>query len=87
MMPVLPPTTLIWGFKWFNTLKVGSVVIFEHDNKEKIKRISEIKDGKLYLLGDHPEASTDSRNFGWIETDVVVAKVIWPRVPKSLIEN
>jgi hypothetical protein len=87
MMPVLPPTTLIWGFRWFNTLKVGSVVIFKHDNKEKIKRISEIKDGKLYLLGDHPDASTDSRSFGWIDTDAVVAKVIWPRVPKSMIEN
>lgn len=83
MVPTLPPGTVIWGLKWFNTLKIGNVIVFEHDGKEKVKRVKEIEDGRLYVLGDHPEASTDSRTFGLIEVDSVVAKVIWPRVGKT----
>jgi len=50
-----------------------------NDKKEKIKRISEILgDGSLYVVGDHPETSTDSRHFGAIAPDWVRAKVIWP---------
>lgn len=66
---------------------MGNIIIFEHEGKEKIKRISEIKDGKLFVLGDHSEASTDSRSFGWIETDAVIAKLLWPRAPKDLAEE
>lgn len=87
MMPVLPPKTLVWGFRWYNRLKVGDIVIFCHDNKEKIKRIHEIRGDELFLLGDHSEASTDSREFGSIPTSEVLAKVIWPRAPKERAEE
>ncbi len=83
MLPVLPPGTLVWGWCWFQQLKVGSVVIFVHDNKEKIKRVSEIKVNEIYVLGDHSETSIDSRQFGWILKEQVYAKVFWPRAPKD----
>lgn len=87
MMPVLPPKTLVWGFRWFNRLKVGNIIIFKHAGKEKIKRISKIEDDKLFVLGDHSEASTDSRSYGWIMTEDVIAKVIWPHAPKDRAEE
>ncbi len=79
MVPVLPPGTKVWGYKWFRNLKPGDVVIFLQDGKEKIKRISEMKDNEVYVLGDHPETSIDSRQFGWLPIESVKAKIIWPR--------
>lgn len=83
MMPTFPPGTNVWGFKWYNRLKVGDVVVFEHRGKEKIKRIVDIREDKLDLRGDNKSASTDSRDFGLVETDQVLAKVIWPRTVKA----
>jgi Signal peptidase, peptidase S26 len=87
MMPVLPPGTLVFGTAWFWKLKPGNIVIFHHQDKEKIKRIDQINEGKLFLLGDHEEASTDSRHFGLLETDTVIAKILWPRAPKHRAEG
>lgn len=79
MEPTLTHGPLVWGLKWFNTLKTGNVIIFTQRGKEKIKRLSKIEDGKLYVVGDNKSHSTDSRSFGLIDTDRVVAKIIWPR--------
>lgn len=87
MMPVLPPGTYIWATGWFKNLKIGDIVMFFHDDKEKIKRIDEIKGDELFVTGDHAEASTDSRQFGWITQDKVIAKLFWPHAPKSRAEN
>lgn len=57
----------------------GDVVVAFVDNKEVIKRISKYEKGKVYLLGDNPDASTDSRTYGWINDRHVLGKVIWPR--------
>lgn len=87
MMPVLPPGTIVYGFKWFRKLRIGDVIIFFHDGKEKIKRVSDQKDGRVYVLGDLEDASTDSRHFGWLSIDSVIAKVVWPRAPKYRAEG
>jgi nickel-type superoxide dismutase maturation protease len=87
MVPVLPPGTYVWATRWFRKLAPGDTIIFFHDGREKIKRISEIKDTELFVLGDHPEASTDSRTFGWIDKNTVIAKLFWPHAPKSRAEN
>ncbi|CAN5659122.1 hypothetical protein BH23PAT1_BH23PAT1_0470 [soil metagenome] len=84
MVPVLPPGTTVLGLRWFKKLKAGDVIIFFHDGKEKLKRVSEIDIGKdkLYVIGDHSEASTDSRHYGWIDKPQVIARVIRPHVKR-----
>lgn len=84
MLPALPPGTLVFCARFFRKLSPGDIVIFNHDGKEKIKRVHEIdKSGKIYLLGDHSSASTDSRHFGKLERHSVIAKVVWPKDPKD----
>ena len=79
MEPALTAGQIVWGLKWFNTLKVGNIVIFEHQGKEKIKRLDKIKGNKLYLVGDNKKSSTDSRDYGYIDIASVKARVIWPK--------
>lgn len=87
MVPVLPPGTYVWATPWFSQLKAGDVVVFFHNGKEKIKRISDLRDNEMYVLGDHTESSTDSRHFGWIPKDSVRGKVIWPNAKKVQAES
>ncbi len=87
MMPVLPPGTIVYGWRWFRALQPGDIVIFFHNDKEKIKRVEKIEDKKVYVLGDHEAASTDSRHFGWLDIDTVLARVVWPRAPKHRAEK
>ncbi|HUP26147.1 MAG TPA: nickel-type superoxide dismutase maturation protease [Candidatus Limnocylindrales bacterium] len=79
MLPVLPPGTLVLGVRYFRALKPGDVVVIKHEDKEKIKRIDQIEDNTVFVVGDHPDGSTDSRQFGWLDVSTVQAKVIWPR--------
>lgn len=79
MVPVLPPNTLIVGFKKFRNLQINDVVIFVHNDREKIKRITDMRDNEVYVLGDLADESTDSRHFGWIPQEHIVAKVVIPR--------
>lgn len=56
----------------------GTLVIIRHGNKEKIKRVHRVKHGLIYVVGDNPPASTDSRHFGWLPASSVIAVVVWP---------
>jgi hypothetical protein len=45
---------------------------------EIIKRIGSIDDaGAIFLAGDNPDASTDSRQFGALTRAHIVARVSW----------
>ena len=62
-------------------LTVGAVVVVRHRGLEKVKRISQIDDTKgVFVIGDNPSASADSRTFGWLDWDEIIGRVIWPRV-------
>jgi phage repressor protein C with HTH and peptisase S24 domain len=79
MMPVLPPSTLVIGFKTFKKPKPGQIIIFTHEGKEKIKRVEKVEKNKVYVTGDNQADSSDSRQFGWVTNDEVIARIIWPR--------
>lgn len=53
--------------KTLNTL-INQVVVCEHPYTQSliIKRVQEQSDKAVFLVGDCPEASTDSRSFGMV---------------------
>ena len=86
MAPSLRPDSLIIA-KNINLMQryiyqLGDVILFEHNGIQKLKRIADIctinGNTKLYVVGDNAINSTDSRHFGWITTDAVKGKLIWP---------
>lgn len=87
MVPVLPPGTLVIAWRWFNELKPDSVIIFTRQKRETIKRLDHISEDGLFVLGDHPETSTDSRHYGAIPRELVEGVVVWPRVHKVVAEE
>lgn len=60
---------------------VGDIYVFRppyYSEEEKfvIKRLADIKDGKYFFLGDNAEDSYDSRYYGYVNSDNVVAQLI-----------
>jgi nickel-type superoxide dismutase maturation protease len=62
-------------------LRVGEVVVARRPDRvslEMVKRIEAIDaQGNVFLRGDNPVASTDSRHFGPVRRELVVARVRW----------
>ena len=80
MSPNLRHGQLVVGLRWQLKPARGRVIILEHDGREKIKRVASNETTRLYVLGDNPDASTDSRTFGWVPASALRAVVIWPRL-------
>jgi nickel-type superoxide dismutase maturation protease len=79
MLPILSPGKIILGVSRRRAYRSGDVVIVLHDDREKIKRIARVKDSQIYVVGDNPSHSTDSRHFGWLPISAIQARVVWPR--------
>lgn len=82
MLPTLLPGAYVVGLRWFMRVRVGRVVVLDKDGREIIKRVSEISPEGVYVLGDHPVASSDSRQFGALPIQSVQSIVVWPRVKR-----
>jgi phage repressor protein C with HTH and peptisase S24 domain len=76
MLPYLKPGQLVLARQWFTKPKEGQIVIIQHNGLDKIKRIKEFKADKIYVVGDNPKQSTDSRDFGWLPRETIIAKVL-----------
>lgn len=83
MLPVLRQNTLILGLRRIRSLQPDDVIIFLHEGREKIKRVSKVRGSQVFVLCDNNRASTDSRHFGWIDKNTVLAKVVFPRKRRS----
>lgn len=65
--------------KAVETLQIGDIVAANHPYKQSvviIKRISKIGEKGLFLVGDNPFESTDSRSFGEVLQKNVLGKVV-----------
>lgn len=83
MAPKLRPGQLIIGTSVIRKLRPGQVVIVERDKKEFIKRIERIDENEhIFVIGDNLQVSTDSRHFGWLTKEDIVAKVLRPNLAK-----
>ncbi len=78
MLPTFRHGQVVLGNADTSKVRVGDVVVVEHEGLEKIKRIADVQGDHIYVLGDNPGASSDSRVFGWLERSLVRAKIIWP---------
>lgn len=63
-------------------LKVGKCYMFETHNTEVVKRLAEIKVNPvmgrvtLFFLGDNPDHSYDSRDYGFVSERCVIGEVV-----------
>ena len=75
MAPAYKHGKLVVAWRWSKP-KVGDVVIVRHHSLELIKRVNRMEEDKVYVLGDNPEESTDSRHYGWLPLSSILAVVI-----------
>jgi len=92
MEPTLKENSFILGTRIYDDLKVGDIIIFEHDGTMMVKRIAATEgetievEGKVYtvpensyfVLGDNSENSYDSRYWKnpFVCRKEIVAKVV-----------
>lgn len=83
MAPRLPSGALVVArpIDGMTPLRIGDVVVARRPDRpelEIIKRIQAIDgDGAIFLVGDNPSSSTDSRQFGAVPRERIVARVRW----------
>ena len=80
MYPTLHPGQDVLSFNWAylgKKPKVGDIVVIKKDGKELVKRIQSMDGRHMFVMGDNQEKSTDSRDFGAINLDQIVGKVVY----------
>jgi len=83
MLPRLKDGELYIGYRYTFTPKVtvGKIYIFKPpyfktERRYVIKRAALCNNRKVYFLGDNPEESYDSRDYGLIEAKNIVGKLL-----------
>lgn len=61
----------------FFSPKINEIIAFKNKDKVFIKRITSISNDKFKVEGDNKKDSLDSRNFGLIEKNDILGKVIY----------
>lgn len=89
MFPTYHNGEYILGISKFNInkIKIGDILVFKKSGYDKIliKRVGSIHEEEysdkksFFMLGDNSEYSNDSRNFGWVEEEELMAKILKPR--------
>ncbi len=74
MLPTFRAGDTLVGWRWFRP-QAGQVVVARRD-RLLIKRITRLEEGQVWLEGDNPAASTDSRHFGPVAARTLEARII-----------
>ena len=76
MLPTLQPEVSVF-VDTQNRGEVGDVVVLRHPHQGLIliKRLHKRSEHGVWVLGDNPAESTDSRHFGWVQEERVLGKV------------
>lgn len=80
MYPTLRKGQDILSFNWAylgKKPKIGEVIVIKYQGIEIVKRVKEVKEEKVFVVGDNQDKSTDSRHFGSISKDQIIGKVIY----------
>ena len=91
MQPTLEPGDRVL-VRWLGRKtapSLGSVVVIWHPQRSKlrlIKRLSRLDSRGLWLLGDNPGESTDSRQLGAVPTSLLIGEVVG-RLPRGKSEQ
>lgn len=80
MQPSLKHGQIVVFRHWRMSPRSGDVIMIKHDGLDKIKRLHAIKEGHIYVVGDNPAQSTDSRQFGWLPSKVIIGVLVSPKV-------
>lgn len=75
MSPTYPQGKLVIARRR-KTVRVGDVVIVRHHKMELIKRVDQITGEHVFVVGDNPDNSTDSRHYGWLPLSSIIGVVI-----------
>ncbi|HSW80891.1 MAG TPA: S26 family signal peptidase [Candidatus Saccharimonas sp.] len=75
MTPMYPQGKIVLAWR-FRKPKKGDVVIVKHHRLELIKRVHQLEGDQVYVLGDNPAESTDSRHYGWLPLSAVLGVVV-----------
>ena len=91
MQPTLEPgdRVLVRRLGQEPTPSLGSVVVTWHPQRNKlrlIKRLKSVEETGLWLLGDNPAESTDSRQLGAVPTKLLIGEVV-SRFPRGKSEQ
>jgi len=83
MRPALEPgdRLLVAGFLRPRPGDVVAVVDPRDGDRVMVKRVAAVDAGGVTVLGDHADASTDSRTFGSVDRALVLGRVVyryWP---------
>ena len=83
MFPTLDDGEFYLSKRVFRKTKceVGKIYVYRppYEGREEsyvIKRLADIKDGKYFFLGDNADDSYDSRYYGYVNSNNVVAELI-----------
>ncbi|TSC65833.1 MAG: Uncharacterized protein CEO21_317 [Microgenomates group bacterium Gr01-1014_80] len=80
MVPSLQPGQDVLSFNWAylgRKPRVGDIVVVKVGGREMVKRVNMVYDRAVILHGDNLEESTDSRDFGAVNLDQIIGKVVY----------
>lgn len=86
MQPALVPGDRLYVLRWPRP-RVGDVVVFR-DPEDRLtllaKRIATVlPGGDVYVLGDNPNVSRDSRTFGPVARKLLVGRAVFRYLPRE----